>query len=169
MTHETKGKSDEWFTPKYVFDALGCNFDMDVACPKDLTHIKTPAGLFISENSLQIDWSGFIWMNPPFGDKDNKIDWLNKFFNHGNGIALTPDRTCTDWWHYAFDRSGAVLFPKGRVNFIKPDGTKGDGAGTNSCLWASGKKAFKVLRDAEKKGFGRVGMCASDKLEYSLL
>jgi hypothetical protein len=27
---ETAGKSDDWMTPRYVFDALGDTFDMDV-------------------------------------------------------------------------------------------------------------------------------------------
>ena len=26
---EGPGKSDEWMTPKYVFDALGCTFDLN--------------------------------------------------------------------------------------------------------------------------------------------
>jgi len=32
MSHwEAAGKSSEWYTPKYIFDALGCTFDLDVA------------------------------------------------------------------------------------------------------------------------------------------
>jgi hypothetical protein len=32
MSHwETEGASDEWFTPAYIFEALGCVFDVDVA------------------------------------------------------------------------------------------------------------------------------------------
>lgn len=38
MSHERRGKSDEWYTPKYVFDALGVVFDLDVAHPRDHTH-----------------------------------------------------------------------------------------------------------------------------------
>ena len=30
---EGVGKSDEWYTPKYIFDALGVIFDLDVARP----------------------------------------------------------------------------------------------------------------------------------------
>jgi hypothetical protein len=28
---EAAGQSDEWFTPKYIFDAMGVEFDTDVA------------------------------------------------------------------------------------------------------------------------------------------
>ena len=30
---ESPGKSDEWYTPAYIFDALGAVFDLDVAAP----------------------------------------------------------------------------------------------------------------------------------------
>ena len=36
---ETKGASDEWYTPAYIFDALGERFDMDVASPPRQTHV----------------------------------------------------------------------------------------------------------------------------------
>ena len=28
--------SDDYFTPKWIFDALGIEFDIDVACPMDV-------------------------------------------------------------------------------------------------------------------------------------
>jgi hypothetical protein len=78
--------SDEYYTPKYIFDALGCEFDQDVASPKDLTHINVPAKEFISTDSLDMVWNGFIWMNPPFSGRDGKQKWLDKISEHGNGI-----------------------------------------------------------------------------------
>ncbi|MGF7156468.1 DNA N-6-adenine-methyltransferase [Novosphingobium gossypii] len=99
MTHERRGKSDEWYTPKYVFDALGCTFDLDVAHPRNHTHTAMPTRRFFYEAALEQDWSGFIWMNPPFGNSDRaKLVWMNRFFDHGNGIALTPDRTSAPWF-----------------------------------------------------------------------
>ena len=57
---ESKGKSDEWYTPKYVFDALDCTFDMDIASPIDRTHCHVPASRFITEMSLSADWFGYV-------------------------------------------------------------------------------------------------------------
>jgi len=38
LHEQSVGATDEWFTPPYVFDAFGCEFDMDVASPgQDLT------------------------------------------------------------------------------------------------------------------------------------
>lgn len=159
MSHETVGKSNEWYTPPRVFDALGVRFDLDVACPKDRTFICTPADAFFTENALERDWKGFVWMNPPYGNSQTKTIWLNKFFSHGNGIALMPDRTCAVWWHMAFARADAALFTKGRVSFIRANGSVGKGNGTNSCLFASGKQALKALLNAEKSGLGAVSMC----------
>lgn len=164
MSHEAPGKSDDWHTPKYVFDALSCVFDLDAAAPIDRTFVYTPARAFISEDSLSKDWQGFVWLNPPFGNHSNKMLWLKKFFDHGNGVALTPDRTCTKWFHYAAGRADAILFPEGRINFLLPNGLlprskktgSVQGAGTNSCLWASGPLGVKALKTAEVNGLGKV-------------
>jgi len=125
MSHERRGNSDEWYTPGYIFEALGCEFDLDVASPRDLTHISVPAKSFISTNSLEIHWNGFIWMNPPYGDKKVKAAWLDKFFKHANGIALMPDRTSTQWWQEASQRSDVILLVNKKISFVKADGTLG--------------------------------------------
>lgn len=33
--YEAAGETDEWYTPRYIFDALGETFDLDVACPPE--------------------------------------------------------------------------------------------------------------------------------------
>jgi hypothetical protein len=85
------GASDEWYTPPQVFEALGCRFDLDVASPPCATHVPCRARLTVG--SLEAPWHGFVWMNPPFGGRNGITPWLDKFFTHGDGIALTPDRT----------------------------------------------------------------------------
>lgn len=147
--HEKPGKSDEWYTPGYIFDALDVRFDMDVAAPQDRTHVTTPTSRFITANSLEQIWDGFVWMNPPFGKRNGLEPWLDKFFAHGRGIALTPDRTSAPWWQVAAKRAGGVLFVSPKVRFLKPDGTTGDSSpGTGTCLWAAGDQAKEVLRRA---------------------
>lgn len=54
--HETVAKSDEYYTPKYVFDALECEFDTDAASPDDRTYCHVPAKKFITENSDDQIW-----------------------------------------------------------------------------------------------------------------
>lgn len=156
MSHETKGKSNEWYTPKFIFDALNCVFDLDVACPKDTTFISVPAGAFINENSLEKEWFGFIWMNPPFGDRKTKASWINKFIKHGNGIALFPDRTSASWWQLLAENSDAHLFTKSRVCFIKPNGNNGSQPANGTTLFAIGSKGVQALINAEKNGLGKL-------------
>jgi|SRR5690242_818256 len=151
---ESAGQSDEWYTPKYVFDALACKFDMDVAAPKDRTHCHVPAKRFITEGSLQMDWNGFVWMNPPFGKRNAIIEWLDKIYAHHNGIALTPDRTSAPWWQRAARQSDSKLFVKGKIKFVRPDGSIGKSPSTGTTLFAYGEKAKHALVMAEIHGLG---------------
>ncbi|CAG5001680.1 hypothetical protein DYBT9275_02719 [Dyadobacter sp. CECT 9275] len=144
-SYESKSLNDEWYTPEYIFKALECEFDLDVAAPFDLTHIKVPAKAFIHKDSLNERWEGFVWMNPPFSGRNSKEKWLDKIFNHGNGIALTPDRTSAPWWPVAAKQCDALLFVTGKVKFIKPDGSTGDSPSTGTTLFAYGDKAVACL------------------------
>lgn len=150
------GISDEWYTPKYIFDALDCRFDVDVASPKDLTYCYVPANRFIYEDSLSKYWhyDNFIWMNPPFGGRNGIIPWLEKLYQQGNGIALTPDRTSAPWWQEYAKKADCVLFINGKVKFIKPDGTNGSQPSNGTCLFAFGTKATNALNNASKNGLG---------------
>lgn len=152
MSHwEAAGQSDEWYTPRYVFEALGCVFDMDVAG----SYIRpVPAFVTITENSLSSQWEGFIWMNAPFGGRNSLSPWLDRFFDHGNGIALTPDRTSAPWWQEAARRTEAILFVSGKIKFIRSDGTTGDSPSTGTTLFAVGQKGTEALGRASRRGLG---------------
>lgn len=145
-----RGASDEWYTPRFVFDALGEVFDMDVAYPREPTHCHVPTNSAYTEGSLERTWHGFIWMNPPFGGKGSLKPWLARFFDHGNGIALTPDRTSADWFQEIYHKADMTLFmPK--VKFIRPDGSTGDQPSNGTCLWACGDRAVRALMRATPK------------------
>ena len=147
------GASNEWYTPKMVFAALGTTFDLDVAnAAEDGAHV--PCERRISDDSLTTPWSGFIWMNPPFGGRNGLVPWMDRFFQHGNGIALTPDRTSAPWWQASARRADAILFTDGKIRFERPDGTVGMSPGSGVTLWAAGGRAMKALMRAEKNGLG---------------
>ena len=140
--YEKAGETDEWYTPKYIFDALGEIFDLDVACPANGPR-HTPCVRWLSplQNGLHSSWNGFVWMNPPFGHQSTKRTWLKKFFEHGNGIALMPDRTSAPWWQEFTPLSSAVMFISPKVKFEKPDGSVGVSPGTGTTLFAAGERA----------------------------
>lgn len=152
-----QGASDEWYTPRYIFDALGVTFDLDVSAPYGgPKHVPTNGWHDPEDNGLLQDWQGFVWMNPPFGGRNGLVPWLDKFFDHGNGIALTPDRTSAPWWQEANSRADATLFAAGKVKFERPDGTVGKSPGTGTTLFASGQHAVDALLRAQQHTLGVV-------------
>lgn len=142
--YEAAGESDEWYTPKYIFDALGERFDLDVACsPEGPRHV--PAATYFSDSALSREWHGFVWMNPPFGHQRHKREWLSKFFAHGDGIALVPDRTSAPWFQEFGPMADAILWVSPKIKFEKPDGTRGEWPGTGTALFAKGERGVAAL------------------------
>lgn len=149
---EAVGRSDEWYTPRYIFDALGCQFDLDVASPgRSLCHV--PCLTAHTECGLERGWFGFVWCNMPFGGRNGIVPWLDKFFEHGNGIALTPDRTSAPWFQAAARRANALLFVSPKVKFERPDGTLGKSPGCGTVLMSAGQRGRAALIRATSLGF----------------
>jgi len=151
---ETNGASNDWYTPKHVFDALGVTFDMDVASPEGGLGTFVPAFQYIHSGSLSAPWNGLVWMNPPFGGRNGLKPWLDRFVEHGNGIALTPDRTSAPWWQDAAPKMDAVLFVSGKLKFYRPDGTSGDSPSNGTTLFGLGPRATEALERAQQRGLG---------------
>ena len=150
---ESSGKSDEWYTPKHVFNALGCTFDLDVAGDANAPAYCVPAPVALSGESLSQNWSGFVWMNPPFGGRNGIIPWLDKFIAHGNGIALTPDGTSAPWFQDAAASMSAILFTR-KIKFLRPDGSVGRSPSNGTALMAVGNQGKAALRRAAIAGYG---------------
>jgi hypothetical protein len=148
------GATDELYTPPHVFAALGCRFDQDVASPGGDVTTWIPASHFVTRNSLAKDWRGFVWMNPPFGARNGIVPWLEKFFAHGNGIALTPDRTSAPWWQEFAARADALLFVSPKLKFIGADGKAGASPAQGTTLMAAGSHAARSLFHAADRRLG---------------
>lgn len=148
------GATDEWYTPPHVFDALGWTFDTDVASPGHEVTPWIPARWFIKRDSLAKEWAGFVWMNPPFGPRNGLIPWLEKFFAHGNGIALVPDRTSAPWWQQFAPRAELILFVAPKLKFIGADGQPGRSPAQGTCLMGAGARSASPLKRARASGLG---------------
>lgn len=149
--YEAAGETDEWYTPAYIFEAMGERFDLDVAAPP-CGPLHVPCDAFLCRDSLTTEWRGFVWMNPPFGHQETKRLWLAKFFDHGNGVAFLPDRTSAPWWQEAAPRASAVLFMSPKVKCIRPDGSIGEHPGTGTTLLAAGPRGAGALMRARSLG-----------------
>ena len=80
--------SDERFTPRWIFDALGETFDLDPASPVAATTNVPAAQVFTrDDDGLAQPWHGLVWVNPPFS---NSTPWAERFLEHANGLWLGP-------------------------------------------------------------------------------
>lgn len=180
FTHEsTYNESKEWYTPRYIFDSLNVEFDIDVCSPGAdvVSWIPAKRHLTIPDDGLSMDWKGCVWMNPPYGMDTPR--WMRKLWRHGNGIGLVFSRTDTQWFHrYAVSASG-ILFLEKRVQFVsaqqaadyaKGAMVKNSGSGAGSMLIAFGDDGYNALLRAERVGLGRVfrpvsSHCEMDRAE----
>jgi len=150
------GATDEWYTPPHVFEAMGTQFDLDVASPGMNVTPWIPSWGFITDRSLERAWNGFVWMNPPFGGRGALEPWLEKFFAHSNGIALVPDRTSAPWWQKHAPRADLALFVARKIKFIGADGQPGNSPAQGTTLLAAGKRGVRALLDASGRGLGSI-------------
>ena len=106
-TPQTGRTSDDYWTPTYLFDLMGVQFDLDVACPPGGAP-WVPADAYYDQETdgLRSPWWGRVWMNPPYSQA---TPWVHKFLEHGNGIALLP--TAKSRWYNVLWDSQAALVP----------------------------------------------------------
>jgi|TARA_Y100000034_G_scaffold128570_1_gene183440 hypothetical protein len=80
--------TDEWYTPKWIFDELNIEFDLDVCSPDGgIPWIPAINYYTKTDDGLSQPWVGTVWCNPPFS---NAKPWIEKFVEHGHGVALCP-------------------------------------------------------------------------------
>ncbi len=148
------GATDEWYTPPHVFVKMAAYFDVDVSSPGGRFTPWIPASDFITHDSLSRQWHGLVWMNPPFGGRNGLVPWLEKFFEHGNGVALVPDRTSAPWWQSFAPRADLALFVAPKLKFIGRDGLPGQSPAQGTTLLALGARGRQALHRAAANGLG---------------
>ena len=89
--------NDEWGTKRTLFDKLDreFGFTLDVSATPE----NAKCGRFFTKNDdgLQQEWTGIVWMNPPFSAIG---EWLKKAVESPcTVVALVPTRTNPPWWH----------------------------------------------------------------------
>jgi len=133
-SHETpnKGATDVWLTPLNIIQKLG-PFDLD---PCGEAHWPT-ANQIYTEQGLEREWFGRVWLNPPYSEVDI---WLDKLAQHGNGVALVFARTETKWAQKAMKKASSGFFPAGRFKCHMRDGSTKGNAGAPSMFLAFGEK-----------------------------
>lgn len=146
-----KAATVEWYTPPYIIEVLGNDFDLDPAAPKREWY--TARKCFTKEDDgLAQDWKGFVFLNPPYSNPAMKL-FIKKLSEHGNGIALIYKKVGNIMFHdYVFDKATSIYFLRKRIKFIDIDGKEGKAPNANNCLIAYGEKGDEILKNLKLPG-----------------
>jgi hypothetical protein len=149
MEHEPSiGLSDDWYTPPEIFEALGVRFDLDPCSPGADHWVPADRVYTIADDGLKLPWSGFVFMNPPFGGRNGHVPWLRKFIEHGDGISIVRAYTSAGWFHDLVPSADLILFPRGKTKFVRPDGSIGKAPGAGVVLIAMGNQGCHALMNS---------------------
>lgn len=112
--------SDDCYTPRWIFDAAGLVFDMDVAAPVDPSRRTCPARRYLTpvEDGLRQPWDGLVWMNPPYS---HCSPWVERFALHRCGLALLPAVKEVYWLGWLLGCADAIALIG--ADFARPDGS----------------------------------------------
>jgi hypothetical protein len=110
--------SDDCYTPRWVFDAMGLHFLLDVAAPiGGPWHVPCDGYLTAEDDGLVEPWEGLVWCNPPYS---KFRPWAEKWATHPRGVLMgtyAPEMYATPT---IFGAADAVAFVS--VRFALPDG-----------------------------------------------
>lgn len=145
--------SDEYYTPISLFAYLGLTFDLDVAAPiGGIPWIPTLKYYTKEEDGLAQPWEGRVWMNPPYSAP--KL-WVEKFIEHGNGIALVP-MAKSKWFNELWDAADGILPMPTNNKFVREG--KPASIMHHTILVAIGHENVLGLENLSKRniGYGKV-------------
>ena len=115
---------DTWLTPRFILSTLGA-FDLDPCATPLAPGWTAPRGLTVEDDGLSAEWSGRVFMNPPFS---NTGPWLRRHAEHGNGISLVPAAVESKVWReVVWLKARGILLLHGRTRFCNPDGSSTQG------------------------------------------
>jgi phage N-6-adenine-methyltransferase len=76
-------QTDEWATPQKLFDELNKEFRFTVDVCADDWNYKCPTYFTKETDGLSQNWTGVVWMNPPYGREISK--WMAKAVDSWRG------------------------------------------------------------------------------------
>jgi len=134
--------TNDYYTPKWLFDQMGLQFDIDVAAPaQGIPWIPAKRWFSQANDGLAQEWEGaLVWMNPPFS---KTTPWVNKFIDNGNGMALLVVSR-SKWFAQLWDKADAVMATPADLKFERPDGTQ-KAISFQTFLFAMGHEANDAL------------------------
>jgi hypothetical protein len=141
--------NDSLFTPPEIFEALNVRFDVDVCAPTGgLAWIPANRSIDEAEDGLMSQWTGRVWMNPPYS---NPTPWIDKWISHNNGFAFVPFAKAK-WFDRLWESEAKSCLIYYRGLFVKTDYKRTD-IYSPVAIWAIGETNITAL---EMSNLGRV-------------
>lgn len=150
----------EWFTPPHIVEAVREVFDgsinLDPASNLEANKIIRAEKFFtIEDDALSHEWHGKIFLNPPYSRSllPRFVQKLRaeRIMQHvDEAIVLTNAATETEWFEQLAAIATGFCFPRGRIKFIRPDGTASDQPTFGQVVTYVGcrnEKFFDVFKD----------------------
>ncbi len=132
--------TDEWYTPKILFEQINLQFDLDVASSINKVHVPAQHKYTIDDDGLTQPWFGRVFMNPPYSKPS---PWVHKWIDHNNGIALLP-MAKSKWFNYLMDSSAKFVLLPSNFKFESPEG-RSLSLMMASTLWALGELNIEAI------------------------
>lgn len=153
---------NEWYTPMAYTEAAQLvmgGIDLDPASTA-IANKTVGAKRFYSkqDDGLSKDWRGRVWMNPPYAGEliglfAEKLAASVETEEVTQAIVLVNNATETAWFARLIGVASAVVFTKGRVKFLDPEGNPGAPLQGQAVIYC-GDQAETFLAHFDKFGWG---------------
>lgn len=113
---------------------------------------------FYETDSLNKDWHGVVFVNPPFSQKNEFLEHTIEQVQEGNtkcAFVVTPDSTdVKSWWHGNIaEHADYIWFSRGRIAYINPEtGEKANLPTFGTALSIFGEPSESTLSNLSEKG-----------------
>jgi hypothetical protein len=154
--------NSEWYTPQEYVDAVRHamgGIDTD-PCSCQAANGVVKAGTFYDEadNGLGREWTGRVFVNPPYGDGTVSQFSAKLLEELDSGRAtqavfLVNNCTETKWFQLLISRASAVCFPCGRISFWSLD------QNSKSPLQGQAVMYFGSNANRFRRAFSGIGFC----------
>ena len=151
LNHEFIGNetSNDYYTPRFIFDALNVTFDIDVCAPfGGVPWLPAKSYFTVLDDGLVQPWNGLVWMNPPYS---KTTPWIDKFIQHSNGIGLLFTGK-SEWFNNLWKQADGILLLPPTLKFHRYMGEE-MGIYSSSVLIAMGGGNVDILKAS---GLGHV-------------